>query len=79
MPEETKKEGLVDKLFHHHKEGEQAGQQVPRGQGQDQGQYQGQDQGQQAPPKEGEYQKFKEYMKEDEELQKEGKEYGGLM
>ncbi|KAF8860232.1 hypothetical protein BDZ45DRAFT_741595 [Acephala macrosclerotiorum] len=72
MPEETKKERLVDKLFHHHKkEGEQSsGQQLPQSQGQG---------GQQAPPKEGEYQKFKEYMKEDEELQKEGQEYGGLM
>ncbi|KAL5322996.1 hypothetical protein ACEPPN_007522 [Leptodophora sp. 'Broadleaf-Isolate-01'] len=71
MPEQAgqKKEGLVDKIFHHdrHKEGEQAtGQQQAA-------------QGQREPHKESEEQKFKEYMAEEKKLDQEGEEYGGLM
>ena len=66
------KEGFVEKLFHHenHKKDKK---------------YQGQEgaQGQAPQRKEGEVDKLeaeiKDYLKEDEKLQEEGKEYGGLM
>lgn len=58
----------MDKVFHHghhNKDGQQA------------------NGSQQQPPKEGEAKKlegeFKDYMKKDEQLSAEGKEYGGLM
>ncbi|KAI7268669.1 hypothetical protein KC345_g7640 [Hortaea werneckii] len=68
MPqEEQKKEGLMDKMFHHHhKDGQQASKEGKSGE---------------QPPqhKETEGEKFKEYMNEERKLDEEGKEYGGLM
>jgi hypothetical protein len=74
------KEGLIDKLFHHkhHEEGEpQANDSHPA-------------QPKEPQKKEGEAtkleedidndkQEFKDYLKEDKKLEKEGDEYGGLM
>lgn len=67
LAEEPKKEGLLDKVFHHghNKDGEQ--------------QQQGQGTQNSGGKPESEGQKFKEYMKEDQQEVKEGKEYGGLM
>jgi uncharacterized membrane-anchored protein YjiN (DUF445 family) len=66
-----KKEGLFDKIFHHHKHEE--GQQATRQQAGQAGQ------AQQPVQKESKIDKFKDYIKEDKELEREGKEYGGLM
>ena len=61
----------MDKLFHAKKnEHEQAQAQGPVGNDQRQGE---------APKKESEMDKIKDYFKEDEKLEEEGKEYGGLM
>ncbi|KAI6793440.1 hypothetical protein KC332_g17354 [Hortaea werneckii] len=64
---EQKKEGLMDKMFHHHhKDGQQGSKESQSGE---------------QPPqhKETEGEKFKEYMSEERKLDEEGKEYGGLM
>ncbi|KAI7264394.1 hypothetical protein KC343_g4732 [Hortaea werneckii] len=67
LQEEQKKEGLMDKMFHHH---HKDGQQVSK---------EGQS-GEQPPQhKETEGEKVKEYMSEERKLDEEGKEYGGLM
>jgi hypothetical protein len=59
----------VEKIFHHerhHKDGKlQEGQQEA--------------QTKEVPEKESEVEKFKDYIKEDEQLEQEGKTYGGLM
>ncbi|KAI7086292.1 hypothetical protein KC356_g5146 [Hortaea werneckii] len=68
MPqEEQKKEGLMDKMFHHHhKDGQSASKES--------------ESGEQLPQhKETEGEKFKEYMSEERKMDEEGKEYGGLM
>ncbi|KAI7344128.1 hypothetical protein KC354_g15315 [Hortaea werneckii] len=64
---EQKKEGLMDKMFHHHhKDGQSASKEGESGE---------------QPPqhKETEGEKVKDYMKEERKLDEEGKEYGGLM
>lgn len=60
----------MDKMFHHHGHGEHKEGTADTAQSQDQ---------QQAAPKESEGQKFKDYIKKDEQMEQEGKEYGGLM
>ena len=64
----------MERIFdHHHKEGKDQSQSSGQGQQQDQ-------QGQQKPQhKEGEMDKFRDYIKEDEEMEQEGGTYGGLM
>lgn len=67
----------MERIFdHHHHNKDNAGDHSQSGaQGQQQGQ-----QGQQKPQhKEGEMDKFRDYIKKDEEMEQEGGTYGGLM
>lgn len=75
----------MDKVFHHNKHHSEhvadgsAQQQASTGSGSTTTSTQTQAAGGEHPHKEGEYQKFKDYIKEDEKLEREGHEYGDLM
>ncbi|KAK1146784.1 hypothetical protein N8T08_002545 [Aspergillus melleus] len=75
MPDQSQQphQSFMDKMFHHHQDRQNEGRQ------QQQPQQPGQSQTQDPGKKESEVDKFKDYIEEDEELEREQGSYGGLM